>query len=47
MSGVLQNIEPPPPTLPGECVPPSLVCGGEDTLAGRRGGVGGQYFARG
>ncbi len=39
MSLVFQNIDPPPPSLPGECVPPAFV-GEEDTLAGRRGGCG-------
>jgi hypothetical protein len=37
MSGVFQNIDPSPPN---ECVPPCLWCGGEDTLAGWRGGGG-------
>jgi len=36
MSGVLRNID---HSLPGKCVPPSLVRG-EDTLAGWRGGGG-------
>ncbi len=41
MAGVFQNIDSPPPSPPGECVPPPLVRG-EDTLAGWRGvGVGG------
>jgi hypothetical protein len=49
MSGVFQNIDPTPPSPPGECVPPRLVRG-EDTLAGwstggGKGG-GGQYFGR-
>jgi hypothetical protein len=35
MSLVFQNIDPPPPSPPGECVPPAFV-GGEDTLSGRR-----------
>jgi hypothetical protein len=39
MSGVFQNIDPPPPAPPGECIPPPLVPG-EDTLAGWRGGWG-------
>jgi hypothetical protein len=39
MSLVFQNIDPPPPCPPGECVPPAFV-GGEDTLARRRGGWG-------
>jgi hypothetical protein len=37
MYGVFQNIDPPPPSLPGECVPPRHWCGGEDTLARGRG----------
>ncbi len=40
MSCVFQNIDPPPPSPPGECVPPLLCCGGEGTLAGWRGGWG-------
>jgi hypothetical protein len=41
MSLVFQIIDPPPPSPPGECVPPAFVLGGgEDTLAGRRGGWG-------
>jgi hypothetical protein len=36
MSLVFQNIDPPPPSPPGEGVPPAFV-GGEDTLAGWRG----------
>jgi hypothetical protein len=39
MAGVFQNIDPPPPSLPGECVPPAFGAG-EDTLAGWRGGWG-------
>jgi hypothetical protein len=39
MSLVFQNIDPPPPSPPGECVPPSFV-GGEDTLARWRHGWG-------
>jgi hypothetical protein len=41
MSGVFQNIDPPPPlpSPPGECVPPAFG-EGEDTLAGWRGGWG-------
>jgi hypothetical protein len=38
MSDVFQNIDPPPPSPPGECVP-SAFGGGEDTLAGWRGGL--------
>jgi hypothetical protein len=40
MSLVFQNIDPPLPAPPGECVPPAFVGGGgggEDILAGRRG----------
>jgi hypothetical protein len=41
MSLVFQNIDPPTPSPPGECVRPAFVGGGgEDTLAGRRGGWG-------
>jgi hypothetical protein len=39
MSGVFRNIGPLPPHR-GECVPPRLWCGGEDILAGWRGGGG-------
>ncbi len=40
MSGVFLNIDPhPPPSPPGECVPPAYGRG-EDTLAGWRGGWG-------
>ncbi len=39
MSGVFQNIDPPSPSPPSECVPPPLVWG-VDTLAGWRGGWG-------
>ncbi len=42
MSCVFQNIDPPPTSPPGECVP-RLRCGGEDTLAGWKGG-GGSIF---
>ncbi len=38
MAGVFQNIAP-PPSPPGECVPPPLVRG-ENTLSRRRGGWG-------
>jgi hypothetical protein len=38
MSGVFQNIYPPTPSPPGECVPPLVR--EEDTLAGWRGGGG-------
>jgi hypothetical protein len=39
MSRVFQNIDPPPPSPPGECVSLPLLGGGggEDTLARRRG----------
>jgi hypothetical protein len=40
MSGVFQNVDPPPPSPPGECVPPPAYGVGEDTLAGWRGGWG-------
>jgi hypothetical protein len=36
MAGVFQNIDPPPPSLPGECV----RVRGKDTFAGWRGGWG-------
>jgi hypothetical protein len=39
MSLVFQNIDPPSPSPPGECVLP-LNKGGGYTLAGRRGGWG-------
>jgi hypothetical protein len=42
MSLVFQNIDPPPPSPPGECIPPAIV--GEDTLAGRRGGWGSIFW---
>ncbi len=45
MSCVFQNIDPPPPSPPSECVPPRLGCGGGHTCRGER-GVGGQYFGR-
>ncbi len=38
MSGVFQNIDPPPPSPPGKCG------AGEDTLAGWRGGWGVNIF---
>jgi hypothetical protein len=31
MSCVFQNIDPPPPSPPGECVPPAFVAGGGHT----------------
>jgi hypothetical protein len=40
MSLVFQNVDPQPPSPPGECVPPAFVGGGGGTLAGRRGGWG-------
>jgi hypothetical protein len=39
MSGVFQNIDPPPPHCPASVYTPPLVRG-EDTLAGGRGGWG-------
>ncbi len=44
MSGVFQNIAP-TPSLPGECVPPRLLCGGRTPSLGGE-GVGGHYFGR-
>jgi hypothetical protein len=44
MSGVFQNIDPPPSHRPASVYPPPLVRG-EDTPAGWRRG-GGQYFGR-
>jgi hypothetical protein len=44
MSFVFQNIVPPPPSPPGECVPPTFVAGGGHTCRVERGG--GQYFGR-
>ncbi len=41
MSGVFQYVDPPPPSLPGECVVTPPLVRGEDTLAGWRGGVHG------
>jgi hypothetical protein len=38
MSFVFQNIDPPPSTAPGECVPPAVVAG---VHTGRVGGGGG------
>jgi hypothetical protein len=40
MSGVFQNIDPPTPSPPGECVPPRLWCGGRTHSLGEE-GVGG------
>ncbi len=45
MSCVFENIDPPRPSPPGECVPPAFVAGGGHTRQGER-GVGGQYFGR-
>ncbi len=45
MSLVFQNIDPPTPSPPGECVPPAYVGGGGHTRRAER-GVGGQYFGR-
>jgi hypothetical protein len=45
MSCVFQNIDPPTPSPPGECVPPAFVAGGGHTRRAER-GVGGQYFGR-
>jgi hypothetical protein len=45
MSCVFQNIDPPPPSPPGECVPPAFVAGGGHTRRVEN-GVGGQYFGR-
>jgi hypothetical protein len=42
MSDVFQNIDPPTPSPPGECVPPALGAGGGHTRwVERRGGGGG------
>jgi hypothetical protein len=44
MAGVLQNIDPPPPSPPGEC---AFGAGGGHTRWAERGvGGGGQYFGR-
>jgi hypothetical protein len=37
MSGVFQNIDPPPPSLPGECVPSHHWCGGRTHSLGGEG----------
>jgi hypothetical protein len=44
--GVVQNIDPPPPSPPSECVPssPRSKAEGTQTLAGRRRGWGGLIF---
>jgi hypothetical protein len=47
MSLVFQNIDPPPPSLPGECAPPKKkagITGGTHSPGGE--GVRGQYFGR-
>jgi hypothetical protein len=46
MSGVFHNIDPPPPHRPASVYPPPPSVRGEDTVAGWRGGRGGQYFGR-
>jgi hypothetical protein len=43
MSCVFQNIDPPPPSPPGECVPSAFVAGGGHTRWVVR-GVGGSVF---
>jgi len=43
MSCVFQNIDPPPPSPPGKCVPPAFVAGGEHIRRVER-GVGGSIF---
>jgi hypothetical protein len=45
MAGVFQNIEPPPLSPPGVCVPTALGAGGGHTRWVER-GVRGQYFGR-
>ncbi len=45
MSLVFQNIDPPPPSPSGECVPPAFVAGRGHIRRVER-GVGGQYFGR-
>jgi hypothetical protein len=48
ISPVFQNIDPPSPSPPGECVPPPLLrlcCGGGQTRRAER-GMGDQYFGR-
>jgi hypothetical protein len=37
MTCVFQNIDPPPPSPPGECVPPAFVAGGGHTHRVERG----------
>jgi hypothetical protein len=36
MSRVFQDIDPPPPSPPGECVPPAFVAGGGHTRRAER-----------
>jgi hypothetical protein len=45
MSLVFQNIDPPPPSPPGECVTPAFVAEGGHTRRAEK-VVGGQYFGR-
>jgi hypothetical protein len=45
MSGVFQNIDPPPPHHPASVYPPAFGAGGRVHLLGGE-GVGGQYFGR-
>jgi hypothetical protein len=45
MSGVFQNIDPPPPQRPASVYPPAFGAGGGHTRWGVRGVVG-QYFGR-
>jgi hypothetical protein len=46
MAGVCQNIDPPQPSLPGECVPPAFGAGGGHIRWLEGVGGGGQYFGR-
>ncbi len=46
MSLVFQNIDPPPPSPPGECVPPPPPTKAGVTHSPGEEGVGGQYFGR-
>ncbi len=45
MAEVFQNIDPPPPSPPGVCVPSAFGAGGGHTRWVER-GVGSQYFGR-